>query len=193
MPRRVFLKIAVATALWAFAAKFVPQFGNGPSPETVAAAAALEQEVKVIGALIRERQEDSPCALAESPAWPVPGFNEYTSPYGMRLHPVLHVERMHTGVDIGAAEGAGVHAILAGRAVLVREFPAYGWVVAIDHGGRLATVYAHLSRVTVSEGEPVRQGSKIGEVGATGQVTGPHLHVEVRIDGDPVDPSAILS
>lgn len=167
--------------------------GIGPAPRAAATAAELDREVAAIGKAITDRQDSSVRQAAERLLWPVPGYPEVTSAFGTRMHPVLRVARLHTGVDIGAPEGAPAVAAAAGKVVLVAEFQAYGRVVAIDHGGGLATVYAHLSAVSVQEGEAVRLGDQIGRVGQTGQVTGPHLHFEVRRDGEPVDTTPFLT
>lgn len=151
-------------------------------------AADPAQDVEEIARWIRERQDGAAPAPLPPCAWPAPGHAEVTSPFGYRLHPVLKRFRLHAGLDIGAPEGAAAAACWDGVVIAVAELPAYGRVVVLDHGGGLATVYAHLSAVRVSEGDRVPQGDEVGWVGVTGQVTGPHLHFEVWLDGRPVDP-----
>jgi len=115
-----------------------------------------------------------------------------TSLFGPRVHPIFGTVRMHTGIDFGATSGTPIRAAAAGRVVQAGAMSGYGNVVVIDHGGGLATLYAHQSRVAVAAGTQVQAGQVIGYVGATGYATGPHLHFEVRINGTPVDPMPYL-
>jgi len=117
---------------------------------------------------------------------PVPG--RITSTFGMRYHPVLHVRKLHTGVDFGAPRGTPIHAAATGVVLLAGYTRGYGNCIIIDHGGGVATLYGHCSSLGVSEGQSVKQGQVIGRVGATGYATGPHLHFEVRRNGVPVQP-----
>lgn len=119
---------------------------------------------------------------------PVPG--RITSGFGMRMHPILHYRRMHTGVDISAGYGTPIKAADKGLVVYAGWRGGYGKCVIIDHGSGIATLYAHLSRISVSRGQIVKRGAIIGAVGSTGLSTGPHLHFEVRKYGRPVDPLA---
>ncbi|MGB9791823.1 MAG: murein hydrolase activator EnvC family protein [Thermacetogeniaceae bacterium] len=122
--------------------------------------------------------------------WPASG--PITSGYGMRYHPILQEYRMHTGIDIGAAYGARVVAADGGTVIYTGWLGGYGQVVVIDHGGGISTLYAHLSSIAVSTGSTVQQGQTIGYVGSTGWSTGPHLHFEVRVNGEPQNPLAYL-
>jgi murein DD-endopeptidase MepM/ murein hydrolase activator NlpD len=117
--------------------------------------------------------------------WPVNG--PITSPFGWRWG------RMHQGIDIGVPTGTPIHAAAAGTVIYCGWEEGYGNLVVIDHGGNLATAYGHQSAIAVTCGEYVQQGQVIGYVGCTGHCTGPHLHFEVRINGDPVDPLGYLS
>ncbi len=116
--------------------------------------------------------------------WPVVGW--ISSPYGMRG------DAMHEGLDIAADQGQPVRAVKAGRVVFAGPRGTYGNTVIIDHGDGLRTLYAHNSRVLVSEGQWVTPGRRIALVGSTGRSTGPHLHFEVQINGIPVDPMLCL-
>ncbi len=115
-----------------------------------------------------------------------------TSPYGYRIHPILNVRKLHTGLDIAASTGTVIHAAGDGSVVFSGRWGGYGNCVIIDHGGGMATLYGHCSRLAVAEGQSVRQGQTIGYVGSTGMSTGPHLHFEVRKDGRTVDPMGYL-
>ena len=121
---------------------------------------------------------------------PVPGG--VVSPFGPRLHPVLGYTRIHTGVDLAAGYGEPIRAADTGNVVLAGWNGGYGNCVIIDHGGGMATLYGHQSELAVSVGQRVTRGEVIGYVGSTGMSTGPHLHFEVRINGNPVDPVPYL-
>jgi len=114
-----------------------------------------------------------------------------SSVFGRRNHPVLGGVRMHTGIDYAAPVGTEVTATGAGRVAFAGTIRGYGLTVDIDHGGGVVTRYAHLSKIAegVQEGSRTKAGDRIGAVGATGLVSGPNLHYEVRVDGRPVDPT----
>ena len=116
--------------------------------------------------------------------WPVNG--PVTSPFGYRWG------RLHAGIDIGVPYGTPIHAAAAGTVVLAGWTGGYGNYTCIDHGGGMATCYAHQSSYAVSTGAQVAQGQVIGYVGSTGHSFGAHLHFEVRIHGNPVDPLGYL-
>jgi len=111
-----------------------------------------------------------------------------TSSYGMREHPVLGGMRQHKGIDLAAPVGTPVYATADGTVERADLFSSYGLYVAIDHGNSLETRYAHMSRLAVAAGERVHKGEIIGYVGTTGRSTGPHLHYEVRVGGEAVNP-----
>ena len=120
--------------------------------------------------------------------WPVPGYTRITSPYGMRYHPTLHVNKLHTGVDIGAPRGADFIAANDGIVTKASFNTAYGNMVIIDHGGGVSTLYAHGDEILVQVGQVVKRGNPVLKVGSTGYSTGPHAHFEVRLNGVVTDP-----
>jgi murein DD-endopeptidase MepM/ murein hydrolase activator NlpD len=121
---------------------------------------------------------------------PLSGDPSVTSPFGYRADPFLGRLALHPGVDLAEAYGAEIHA--AGRVVHAGPAGGYGNMVEIDHGNGLATRYAHMSETLVEEGQQVDKGAVLGRLGSTGRSTGPHLHYEVRVDGEPVDPERYL-
>ena len=108
--------------------------------------------------------------------------------YGMRSHPVLGGRRAHKGIDLAASTGTPIRASADGVVEKADWFGGYGLYVQLDHGGAMETRYGHMSRVAVAEGQQVRKGDVIGYVGSTGRSTGPHLHYEVRVSGEAVNP-----
>ena len=122
--------------------------------------------------------------------WPVSG--EITSPYGYRTHPIWGTTIYHSGIDIGVDEGTPVHAADGGTVAWSGWMGGYGYAVVIDHGNGMSTLYAHNSDLAVSEGQDVGKGQVVAYAGSTGNSTGPHVHFEVRISGDPVDPMGYL-
>lgn len=117
-------------------------------------------------------------------AWPVAG--RVSSPFGMRA------DRPHEGVDIAADEGAPIRAVKAGRVIFAGPRGTYGNAVIIDHGNGLQTLYAHACQVLVRPGQAVNAGDVIALVGSTGRSTGPHLHMEVLLNGVRYDPLLCL-
>ena len=124
---------------------------------------------------------------------PLLGESPVSSPFGYRIDPFLGRPALHAGVDLLQDYGAEVRAAAAGRVVHAGPMGGYGTMVEIDHGNGLSTRYGHLSETQVAEGEEVAQGALIGRLGTTGRSTGPHLHYEVRINGDPIDPERFLT
>jgi len=120
---------------------------------------------------------------------PVPGA--ISSRYGMRRHPILGYRRMHSGLDFRASHGTPIYAATDGRVTMAGRNGSYGNYVKLQHGGNLATGYAHMSRIAVRNGQQVTRGQVIGYVGSTGLSTGPHLHYEMYRGGQKIDPSTV--
>lgn len=125
--------------------------------------------------------------------WPVPSCTLLTSPYGYRIHPILDYERLHAGLDIGAKFGEEIIAADGGTVLISEYSDSYGNFVLIDHGDRYSTAYGHMSEIAVEAGQEVKQGELIGYIGSTGWSTGPHLHFEIRLDGERIDPEEFFS
>ena len=123
---------------------------------------------------------------------PMTGELDSTSGFGMRTDPFLRAPAMHTGLDIRADTGEPARATAAGTVTIAGWNGGYGKMVEVDHGNGFATRYAHLSAIDVETGQTIRIGQIVGRVGTTGRSTGPHLHYETRVDGDPVDPQKFL-
>ena len=150
---------------------------------------ALKSVSAQLAVRIRAAQSSSTSQADTTPSsagliWPVSG--PVMSPFGPRWG------RMHTGIDIGVSYGTPIHAAAAGSVIYATWMGGYGNLVVLDHGGGLATAYAHQSQIAVSYGQHVEQGDVIGYIGSTGHSFGPHLHFEVRVDGQPVDPLGYL-
>ena len=123
---------------------------------------------------------------------PLSGDPSVTSGFGYRADPFLGRLALHPGVDLAEAYGAEIRAAASGRVVHAGPAGGYGNMVEIDHGNGLATRYAHMSETLVEEGQEIDKGAVLGRLGSTGRSTGPHLHYEVRVDGEPVDPERYL-
>ena len=118
-------------------------------------------------------------------------FSRVTSGFAMRFHPILQTLRAHRGVDYGAPTGTPVRSVADGVVEFAGWQNGYGNVIKVQHGNSRETLYAHLSRIDVRKGQAVEQGQNLGAVGATGWATGPHLHFELLINGQYVDPLSI--
>jgi murein DD-endopeptidase MepM/ murein hydrolase activator NlpD len=161
--------------------------------EFVQEAEALSRVSAALGAQIQAAQARAASQGAPSYStgsgsgrliWPVQG--PVVSGFGMRWG------RMHEGIDIAVGYGTPIHAAASGRVIYAGWMSGYGNLIVIDHGGGLATAYAHQSALAAGNGQSVSQGQTIGYVGCTGHCFGPHLHFEVRVNGQPVDPLGYL-
>jgi murein DD-endopeptidase MepM/ murein hydrolase activator NlpD len=123
---------------------------------------------------------------------PVTGEIDLSSPFGVRVDPFVHEAAMHTGLDFRGDIGEPIHATAVGTVTVAGWTGGYGKMVEIDHGNGLATRFGHLSEIDVNVGEKIRIGQVVGKLGSTGRSTGPHLHYETRINGEPVNPQKFL-
>lgn len=151
---------------------------------------ALQAASDSIAQVLRQRGS-GPGAPGHCDARPVPG--PIGSGFGPRVDPVSGAQGFHPGVDLEATSGTPIHACRSGVVVIAGPQGGYGNAVVIDHGGGMATLYGHQSSVTVRENQWVNAGDVIGYVGSTGYSTGPHLHLEVRLSGNPVDPTSYVA
>ena len=117
-------------------------------------------------------------------------YTRISSPFGYRVHPVLHTVRMHTGIDYAAPTGTPIKAAADGEVIFKGWKGGYGNTVMIRHANGVETLYGHMSAFSPADGR-VRAGEVIGFVGTTGRSTGPHLHYEARVNGQPVNPTTV--
>ena len=128
--------------------------------------------------------------LRGSLPWPTDG--RVVAPFGAQVHPRFGTRTFRSGIDIEAGQGTGVAAVYAGHVVYTGWFKGYGNLIILDHGNEYYTLYAHVSETVVKEGDDVRQGQRIGNVGDTGSLAGARLYFEVRYQGKPQDPEQWL-
>lgn len=126
-------------------------------------------------------------------AWPVPGYTGISSQYGMRIHPITGVYKLHSGVDIDAPYGASFVAADDGIVIKAEEDKTYGKVVEIKHSNGLNTIYAHGLQIVAKVGQNVKRGEEVLKVGSTGCSTGAHAHFEIRKDGEPINPLSYIT
>lgn len=138
-----------------------------------------------------KENDEAPEVLQESfesnPSFIMPVDGEITSEYGERVHPVFKTVKMHTGIDIDSPIGTPIKSSTAGKVLKVGEDSVNGKYVRIQ-SGKYEVVYAHCYKINVKEGQSIKQGDILGEVGDTGLTSGPHLHFEVQEEGKAVDP-----
>ncbi len=125
-------------------------------------------------------------------AFPAPSMISVTSQYGYRIHPIYKTKKYHSGMDLAAPQGSNAVAAEAGTVRMAGWNGGYGYCVIIDHGGGVATLYGHNSKLLVSAGQTVSRGQVIAKVGSTGNSTGPHLHFEVLINGSTTNPAPYI-
>ena len=150
----------------------------------------LQKKADALVAQIRAASSTNTKYTGGTMAWPLPGYYGISSPFGNRLHPVLKVYKMHTGIDIAGAgcNGKNITAAADGTVITAGWISGYGNTVVVDHGGGITTLYAHAQKILVKKGDKVNRGDALSLVGMTGYATGLHLHFEVRENGKYVNP-----
>jgi len=146
-----------------------------------------EEADRLTAEIVKLMDKNSPFVGGEF-TWPVPSSRYITSSFGNRLHPTLKVWKFHTGIDIGASSGKNIVAAASGKVIMSTWYGGYGNFVMIDHGGGIVTCYGHASKLIAKKGDIVKRGDVIALIGSTGRSTGPHLHFEVRDDGEYINP-----
>lgn len=180
-----------------------PAYGAGQAP---APTIVIGRAVDLVGVPLRIAQprmlsgaDKTPATRGAGPIGPFAmpsgmpvAARALTSGFGLRRHPILGGLRSHAGLDLAAPTGTPVVATSSGVVSADGWYGGYGLLVAVDHGGGVQTRYGHMSRLAVVAGQRVRKGEVIGYVGSTGRSTGPHLHYEMRIGGQAVNPLSTL-
>ena len=170
--------------------------GSVPAPATAtadpAAVVPAATDTSCLGAAVST-------ASVTADGWTVPivDVTRYTSAFGMRVHPITGARTLHAGMDLAAPDGHPIYAVADGVVTIAGRSSGgnTGYMVAIDHGGGVQSRYVHswASGIRVRVGERVGAGDHIADVGSSGNSTGPHLHFEIRVNGEPVDPVAFMA
>jgi len=158
---------------------------------TKAAAHEFDIELAALDTALDRLEAAKALARKVPIATPVPSEG-VSSGFGARRDPILGTPAFHPGMDLVAIFGTPIRAAADGRVDFAGPDGGYGNMVEIDHGNGLKTRYGHMSKILVKQGVFVHEGDVIGRVGSTGRSTGPHLHYEVRVDSEPVDPLSFL-
>lgn len=169
------------------ATQLMHQMGEDPSTPLAGRAAAGLSVPYLPGPLAGD-PEASPPSGPRARRGTLPVMGRFSSAYGRRTDPFHGRTRNHSGLDIAAPEGASIRAAESGVVVLAGEQGSYGKLIVVEHDDGSQAFYAHCSGLNVAPGQRVEAGQSIGEVGETGRATGPHLHFELRLDGEAVDP-----
>lgn len=173
----------------------MPLAAHQSVPDFMAALGTLEQAIAQKQArlgMLKQLLIQRKVVAAVTPAgWPVHG-GWISSPFGARIDPFTGRPSFHPGIDIADATGTRIHAMAAGVVTYAGDDGGYGNLIKINDGNGRTTYYGHTSKVLVTEGQLVKKGQVIGLVGSTGRSTGPHLHFEVRQNGDPVNAARYL-
>lgn len=155
--------------------------------------ADLKKAADAANAEIKKKEQELASQIKNVPSesgflWPLTNYNTLSSLFGNRIHPITGKPNNHTGIDIPAPKGTPILAAKSGVVSISTKNRSYGNYVVVSHSDGTSTLYAHMSARSVSEGQTVKQGQKLGAVGTTGSSTGNHLHFEIRVNGSRVDP-----
>ena len=154
---------------------------------------AMKKEADALSETIKVLQSANTQYIGGAMCWPSQASTRITSAFGWRYLSLLGGRNYHTGVDIGAAGGTNILAANSGTVIKAGWNNSYGYMVMVDHGGGIVTLYAHSSKLLVKTGDVVGRGQVIALVGSTGRSTGPHLHFEVRVNGEYKNPLNYVS
>ncbi len=156
--------------------------------------AKIKEEQRKAEELLKQQQQQGNDMIygGGQMGWPVEGYHYVTSEYSDRINPVTGRPEFHKGIDLRAPTGTNILAAESGVVIDARYSSSYGYLVTISHGNGISTLYAHNSKLLVSNGDIVTRGSVIAKAGSTGQSTAPHCHFEVRIDGKAVNPRSYI-
>lgn len=160
---------------------------SGEKPELMSVSA-----VKTVHAVIGGSKAENASAVSNSLCKPIENAT-VSSAFGDRENPVTFLSERHKGLDLSAPSGTPIYAAASGTVVFSGSSPTYGNYILIDHGQGLQTLYAHCSKLMKQKNEQVYKGEKIALVGSTGQSTGPHLHFEVRLNGNYINPQWLIN
>jgi len=152
-----------------------------------------ELKTNLLNRTSREQNIELNSVVSDDNNISLPVSGRISSFYGLRVDPIDGTLKKHNGIDIAVSSGTKVRAVSSGKVVYSGYAKGYGNCVIIDHGNGFQTLYAHNSKNLVKTGQEVSQDTVIALSGSTGRVTGPHLHFEVRKDGKPVDPIAMIN
>lgn len=152
----------------------------------------LQKEANQLTAQLKAIMDAKTKYVGGALGWPVPSSHYISSPFGNRQHPILGQYMFHSGIDIAAGTGTTIVAAGNGTVILSSWYGGYGNCLIIDHGGGIATLYGHCNSLSVGVGAQVKRGQAVATVGSTGRSTGPHLHFEVRKNGEYVNPMGYL-
>jgi murein DD-endopeptidase MepM/ murein hydrolase activator NlpD len=186
----------IQTALAAAGETVISQAGSdegGPfiAADSAEAMSSFNAQVQELDSALNKFRQAKKQARRYPLASPAPGA-DITSTFGARRDPILGTAAFHSGMDFRGATGDPIRATAAGKVISAGQRGGYGNMVEIEHADGLTTRFGHMSRIDVSEGETVAAGDVIGAIGSTGRSTGPHLHYEVRRNGDAINPAMFI-